>query len=210
MTEPFSAGSLYSTVDDMLIWDQALYSGKPLSPSLMQAMFTDYGHGYGFGWFIDNQFGHPHISHTGGINGFVSKFDSYPRDKLTVVVFSNENNAPVNRIANGLAAIYLDVPARTATPGGDALLRSTIQAVRQGSPNYGQMSTQLADVTRTQLPNLQKVIGTLGDVTSISLLAAEPDGMDRYKVVFQNGVTEWDIRVNADGKLTTAGFHPVP
>ena len=49
MTEPYSAGSLYSTVDDMLIWDQALYSGKPLSPRSLQEMFTDYGHGYGFG-----------------------------------------------------------------------------------------------------------------------------------------------------------------
>jgi hypothetical protein len=173
-------------------------------------MFTDYGHGYGFGWFIDNQFRHQHISHTGGINGFVSNFDRYPRDNLTVVVFSNENNAPVNRITNGLAAIYLDVPPRIATAGGDTLLRNTIQSVRQGSPNYDQMSTQLADVTRTQLPNLQKIIGNLGDVTSISLLAAEPDGVDRYRVAFQNGATEWDIKVRADGKLTSAGFHPIP
>src|SRR5215469_5337643 len=55
MTEPFSAGSLYSTVGDMLVWDQALYAGKLLSPSSFQAMFTDYGHNYGFGWTIDNQ-----------------------------------------------------------------------------------------------------------------------------------------------------------
>ena len=125
-------------------------------------------------------------------------------------MFSNENNAPVNRIANGLAAIYLDVPSRTATSGGDTLLKSTIQAVRQGSPNYDQMGTQLADITRTQLPNLQKIIGNLGDVTSISLLAAEPDGIDRYRVVFQNGATEWGIKISADGKLTSAGFHPMP
>jgi hypothetical protein len=72
------------------------------------------------------------------------------------------------------------------------------------------MSPRLADVIRTQLPKLQKIIGTLGDVTSISLLAADPDGMDRYRVVLQNGATEWDIKVSADGKLTSAGFHPVP
>ncbi len=210
MSEPYSAGSLYSTVDDMLNWDQALYATKPLNQSSLQEMFTDHGHGYGFGWFIDNQFGHPHIWHSGGINGFVSKFDRYPSDKLTVVVFSNESNAPVNRIANGLAAIYLNITPRAATPGGETLLRNTIQTVRLGTPDYDQMSAQLADVTRAQLPNLQKVIGNLGDVTSIALVAAEPDGVDRYRVVFQNGATEWDIKISADGKLTSAGFHPVP
>lgn len=210
MTEPYSAGSLYSTVDDMLLWDQALYSGKLLSPHSYQEMFTDYGHGYGFGWVIDNQFGHQHIWHNGGINGFISRLDRYPHDKLTVIVLSNQTNAPINRIAAGFAAIYLDIPPRSATAGGDTLLRNTIQALRAGTPNYDQMSTQLADVTRAQLPNLQKVIGNLGDVMSIVLLAAEPDGTDRYKVVFQNGATEWGIKVSADGKLTAAGFHPIP
>ena len=209
MTEPYSAGSLYSTVDDMLIWDQALNLGKPLSPPSLQKMFTDYGHGYGYGWMIDNQFGHQHIWHGGGINGFVSKFDRYPRDKLTVVVFSNETNAPVGRIADGLAAIYLDVPPRTATAGGDALLRTTIQAVRLGTPNYDQMSEQLANLTRTQLPNLQKTIGDLGDVRAITLLGADPDGIDRYKVDFKNGATEWNIKVGNNGKLISAGFRPM-
>jgi D-alanyl-D-alanine carboxypeptidase len=36
MTLPYAAGSLYSTVDDMLIWDQALYSAKPLSAASLQ------------------------------------------------------------------------------------------------------------------------------------------------------------------------------
>src|SRR5215472_5634864 len=127
MTEPFSAGSLYSTVGDMLVWDQALYAGKLLSPSSFQAMFTDYGHNYGFGWTIDNQFGHKHVWHNGGINGFVTNFDRYPDDKLTVIVFSNEVNAPIGRISNGLAAIYLGVPPRTAAAGGEAVLTKTIE-----------------------------------------------------------------------------------
>jgi CubicO group peptidase (beta-lactamase class C family) len=207
MTEPYSAGSLYSTVDDMLVWDQALYSGKPLGPHSFQEMFTDYGHGYG--WFIDNQFGHRHIWHSGGINGFVRKFDRYPEDKLTIVVFSNESNAPVARIADGLAALYLGVPPRTAAPGGEALLRRTVEALRQGAPNYDQMGEQMADITRAQLPGLQKMVGNLGEIKSVTLLAAEPAGVDRYRVTFQNGATEWDIKISDDGKLASAGFHPI-
>jgi CubicO group peptidase (beta-lactamase class C family) len=206
MTEPFSAGSLYSTVDDLLIWDQALYAAKPLSPTSMQAMFTDYGHGYGFGWFIDSQFGHQHIFHDGGINGFVSRFDRYPMDKLTIVVLSNEGAAPVGRIADDLAAIYLGVAPRMAASGGEALLKRTLEALRLGMPNYDQMDPQLADFIRIQFPNLQKTIGSLGDIKSIKFLAADPEGTDRYRVDFQNGAAEWDIKVSNDGRLTGANF----
>jgi CubicO group peptidase (beta-lactamase class C family) len=210
MTEPFSAGSLYSTVDDLLTWDQALYAGKPLRPNSLQAMFTDYGHSYGFGWFTDNQFGHQHIWHGGGINGFVSRFDRYPQDKLTIVVFSNEDTANVTRITDGLVAIYLAIPPRTAASGGEALLRRNIEALRLGTPDYDEMGPQLADATRAQLPDLQKIIVSLGDIKSVKLQRADPAGADDYEVVFRNGTTEWNITVDKDGKLAGAGFIPKP
>ncbi len=72
MSVPYAAGSLYSTVDDMLIWDQALLQDKPLKAASLQQMYTDYGHAYGFGWVIDKQFGKDRVSHSGGVNGFVS------------------------------------------------------------------------------------------------------------------------------------------
>jgi D-alanyl-D-alanine carboxypeptidase len=209
MTEPFSAGSLYSTVDDMLIWDQALYAGKLLSPSSYDAMFKDYGHGYGFGWFVDNEFGHQHIYHPGGINGFLSLFDRYPKDKLTIVVFSNEENASPGRIAAGLAALYLGIPPRTAAKGGEALLKQTIESLQHGTPNYDQMSPGVVAATRTQLPDLQKTIGELGDVESIGLISADVDGTDRYKVSFQKGAEEWDIHLDKEGKIASVSFHAV-
>ena len=201
MTQPFSAGALYSTVDDLLIWDQAIEAGKPLNQSSLKAMFTDYGHGYGFGWFIDNEFGHQHHSHGGIITGFGSRYDRYPNDKLTIIVLSNEDNAPVGHIADDLAAIYLGIPPRKAAPGGEALVRHTIEALRQGTPNYDQMGPQMAQATRTHIPDLQKAMSNLGNVETVTLLEAEPEGLDRYKVAFQNGAAEWDVRVNNDGSL---------
>jgi CubicO group peptidase (beta-lactamase class C family) len=207
MTEPYAAGSLYATVDDMLTWDQAIYAAKLLTPASLQAMFTDYGHGYGFGWVIDNQFGHQHIVHAGGINGFITRFDRYPEDKLTVVVFSNEATAApaLVRITDGLAAIYLGIPPRTAE--GEMLLRGTIEALRSGAPNYDQMSPQMADAARARVSGLKETIGSLGNVKSVTLLRADRHGVDRYRVAFQNGATEWDIKVGDDGKLTVANFN---
>jgi D-alanyl-D-alanine carboxypeptidase len=206
MTEPYAAGALYATVDDMLAWDQALYSAKILTPASLQAMFTDYGHGYGFGWVIDTLYGHRRLLHAGGVNGFITRFDRYPEDNLTVVVFSNEDSAAAAeaRIADGLAAIYLKIRPRTAE--GEALLRRTIEALRSGAPNYDQMTAHVADIARTRLADLKETIGGLGDVMSVTLLPVRRHGAEQYKVAFRNGSMEWEIRADDDGKLTVSSF----
>ena len=49
---PYSAGILYSTVDDMYKWDRALYGTAVISASSKQKMFTpgksNYGYGYNY------------------------------------------------------------------------------------------------------------------------------------------------------------------
>jgi hypothetical protein len=54
---------------------------------------------------------------------------------------------------------------------------------------------------------LKETIGSLGNVKSVTLLRADRHGVDRYRVAFQNGATEWDIKVGDDGKLTVANFN---
>jgi len=48
MGEPYAAGSLYSSVDDLLIWDQALYGEKVLSAASKEKMFTPTLNNYGY------------------------------------------------------------------------------------------------------------------------------------------------------------------
>ena len=105
MTQPYAAGSLYSTVDDLLTWDRALHAGKVIGPASLRAMFTDYGHGYGYGQYVDTRARHVRWSHGGGINGFASMLAHYPNDDVTMVVLSNLQDAEVNKIATDLAAL---------------------------------------------------------------------------------------------------------
>ncbi|HEX8154005.1 MAG TPA: serine hydrolase domain-containing protein, partial [Thermoanaerobaculia bacterium] len=53
MTIPYAAGSLYSTVEDLYLWDRALYTDKLLKAELKTQMFTPVLHDYGFGWVIN-------------------------------------------------------------------------------------------------------------------------------------------------------------
>jgi CubicO group peptidase (beta-lactamase class C family) len=105
MTLPYAAGSLYSTIDDLLIWDRALADGKILTPASRQAMFTDYGHHYGYGWRIDQEAGHERVGHGGGINGFSTGIVRYPKDGVVAVVLSNYNASPSNSMAEKLAGL---------------------------------------------------------------------------------------------------------
>lgn len=114
MSLPYAAGSLYSTVDDLATWEEALQSGKLIKPASLTAMFTDWGDGYGFGEFVGKASGHTRYFHSGGINGFVSELDYYPAEHLTVAVLTNQTNTALDTIATNFAEAYLNAPARKA------------------------------------------------------------------------------------------------
>ena len=48
----FSSGSMYSTVEDLYKWNQALSSGDFISKELREQIFTPRLHDWGYGWFI--------------------------------------------------------------------------------------------------------------------------------------------------------------
>ena len=103
----YSAGGLYSTAEDLYRWDQALYTEKLLSKKSLAMMFTPFKGNYGYGWYIAEQAGHRFISHSGWIDGFAASFGRYPDDRVTVIVLSNIDSAPVNTIARNIGAIAL-------------------------------------------------------------------------------------------------------
>jgi CubicO group peptidase (beta-lactamase class C family) len=114
MSWPYAAGAIYSTVEDLARWDQALSAGKLVGPGSYQAMYTPVKQNYGYGWMIRDRSGRKEISHNGGIHGFSSSLVRYPDDKLCIVVLSNIIPAPTDRIAHELAAIVLGESAAEA------------------------------------------------------------------------------------------------
>ncbi|HXF43807.1 MAG TPA: serine hydrolase [Pyrinomonadaceae bacterium] len=110
MSVPFAAGALYSTVEDLLRWDQALYTEKLVPKKTLDEIFTPVKNGYGFGWGIGKRFGRDMISHGGNINGFATQIMRFPSDKITVIVLSNFEGAPAGRIAGELSAIVFGAP----------------------------------------------------------------------------------------------------
>ena len=120
MQHPYAAGSLYSTVEDLLKWDQALYTTRLLPDAAKQLMWTPFKENYAYGWVIPPTVatafgGHRRMMHGGGINGFASMIVRLPEPKMTVIVLSNNDSATVNPVARDIMAIYYghkyDVPS---------------------------------------------------------------------------------------------------
>ncbi len=143
MTLPYAAGSLYSTVDDLLAWDQALHAGRVLKPTSVAAMFTDYGFKYGFGEGISVQNGHRTWSHAGGINGFATMLARLPDDGLTVVVLANIEEAPAGRVAQKLIDAWFD--PKTATGAG---VKPTAAELDRYVGRYRMSPALVIDITR--------------------------------------------------------------
>lgn len=107
MTVPLSAGALYSTTHDLLLWEQGLFGGKLLTGASLQKMTTPFKNDYAFGLLVHTVNGHKEIDHGGGIQGFNTHLAYYPDDKLTVVVLGNLNGRAPDEITGELGTIVL-------------------------------------------------------------------------------------------------------
>jgi len=109
MDWPFSAGVLYSTVDDLYKWDRSLYGNAILTDASRKKMFTPGKSNYGYGIIIDSLENHPRIWHNGGIPGFSANISRFVNDDICTIVFSN-NESNTDFVAIALADILFDVP----------------------------------------------------------------------------------------------------
>ena len=118
MSIPYAAGSLYSTVEDLYLWDQALYGEKVLSAKSKELMFKPNLNNYGYGFVITKatlapptKLAVPVIQHNGGINGFNTVIVRMTNDKRLIVLLDNaEDGQYLNQIVLGVMSILFDQP----------------------------------------------------------------------------------------------------
>ena len=139
MTIPYAAGGLYSTTEDLLRWDRALYTDTLVSQKSLDEIFTPDKGGYGYGWSIGQRFNRRAIGHGGGIYGFATHIDRFPADRVTVIVLSNVEGASASKMANDLAAIVFGAPyeiprARTAITLEPKVLEQYVGQYRIATP----------------------------------------------------------------------------
>lgn len=115
-------GGIYSSLDDLAKWDQALREHTLLSAAQMQPALTavqpkdgpprfDNGPAlsYGFGWFLDPYRDHKRMSHDGDTIGFRTTIQHFPDDNLTIIVLANRADLNPQDLALKTADLYLGI-----------------------------------------------------------------------------------------------------
>lgn len=103
---------IYSTVEDMLKWDQSFYGEQLLKKETKEMAFTGYSNehkgkrNYGFGWRLTDDGKNPKIIyHNGWWHGYNSLFFRRPADQTTVIVLGNKYNRSTYQIQGVLAIL---------------------------------------------------------------------------------------------------------
>ena len=127
------AGSISSSINDMSHWVMAQlnggkYNDKQVIPQSAKAqtwwphsIMGNGGHRfnrahfalYGLGWMLQEYSGRKIVSHTGGVNGFVTSVTLLPEEKLGIIVFTNTDaNNFYESLKYEIMDSYLGLPYR--------------------------------------------------------------------------------------------------
>ncbi len=118
MGEPsaYAGGGIYTTILDLLKFDQALYGEDLLSEANKKIMFTpvEASPHYACGWIVVEFGGTTVVYHSGGSGGFNSEFRRYREKGYTLIVLSNYQGA-ASELANKIDCMLLGLPYSVAT-----------------------------------------------------------------------------------------------
>jgi CubicO group peptidase (beta-lactamase class C family) len=157
MSLPYSAGALYSTVEDLYLWDQALYTDLLLPEKTRELLFAPHipAHegGYGYGWSIGKApIGRTNdsvtvIEHGGGINGFNTLISRIPSKKDLVVLLNNAGAAPLDAMSRALRGILYDKPYDLPKRSlADAVLATIMEhGIASGVEQYNDLKQKHSD-----------------------------------------------------------------
>ena len=122
-------GGVYSNLEDLSRWDEALEKHTLLAESEMRPARTPIrlANGsetkwpaapgddnlnpgkpvsYGFGWFLDAYNGRPRMWHSGSTRGFSTVIERFTAEKLTIVVLCNRTDLDASKLALQVADLF--------------------------------------------------------------------------------------------------------
>ena len=166
MSLPYAAGSMYSTVDDLYLWDQALYTDRVLSAQSKELMYKPGLQDYAYGWVIAKaKLGTgtetaPTVGHGGGINGFNTSIERFPTQKHLIVLLDNTSQgANLGRLERAITNILYNQPFELPRLPLAGVLLKTIEAKGSDAAvvQYRDLKTKQASVYDFSEPELNRL-----------------------------------------------------
>jgi CubicO group peptidase (beta-lactamase class C family) len=107
------AAELHSTAEDLLLWDQALYSEILVPRDFIRLMFTPHiqtpnGDGYGYGWYIRHDNTGLIAHHRGRPNGFRIRIWRHLTNRALLIILSNLEELHIREIRDTLLSLVFN------------------------------------------------------------------------------------------------------
>ena len=170
MTQPYAAGAILSTVEDLFKWNHALRSSGLLNKEMLEKAFTKYKlndgtkTNYGYGWRLGYIRESRSIWHGGLIDGFMAMTMYLPKEDVFVAVLSNcDCKSPVD-VTEKLAALAIGKPydhkaiqlERTTLAGDTGVYENEKAQQRIISMSGNQLYLQLGRAPKSKITAFQK------------------------------------------------------
>lgn len=116
LTLPYAAGSIMSTVGDLLKWQNALNANKLIKRTSLEKAIngSTLNNGekidYGYGLIASDLNGSPTIEHSGGIFGYSTNGIYFPKEDVYVIGLTNCDCSRATEIVNKVAAVAIGKP----------------------------------------------------------------------------------------------------
>jgi CubicO group peptidase (beta-lactamase class C family) len=144
-TWAYSAGAIYSTVEDLFLWDRSFYSDVLLNAENRKLMCSKYLASYGYGVVVEKQQNYlgtnkdiTLISHDGGEGGFSSYMARIAEDSIFVVLLDNTRagmrGGDLVGISNNIIPVLYGLS--TTLPKPVALIKLS-KMIKSASPDAG-------------------------------------------------------------------------
>lgn len=136
LSTAFSTGALFSTVEDLYRWDQALYTDNLLDPEHKALLFRPNIDNYGYGWRVRRLLPKEGldsvtvVNHSGGTNGFNSLITRILDDRHLIVLLRNSTGGPFagpRAMTETIVQILYSQPFEWPKPSAAALMSATIK-----------------------------------------------------------------------------------
>lgn len=111
----FAAGAIYSSVNDLYKWHQALQKNQIISKNALDKAYTPIKKNYGYGWIIDSLYQKRIVSHSGGLPGYRSNFARVIEDDICIILLNNTEIPGMGIITNNLLAVLYNQPYKIPT-----------------------------------------------------------------------------------------------
>lgn len=212
-------GSLYLSLDDWLLWEQALRQRAVLKPASWQQIFTPVRlnsgrtYPYGFGWGLSDGRGPAKYQHGGEWQGFTTAYLHLVDADQSVIVLCNLAGADPIRMAELVAQVYLPSikpAALTGLPDPDPSLAERVRALVEATAS-GRLQESSFEYLRVGFfPNgaaaYTKMLQGLGPVQRVELLeryALGDDTVVNYRVQLGTRLFQVRLTVNPSGRFSS-------